>query len=130
MALIRWSGIEEGKTDRGQGLALLSVNLTSSLTYHSMASPTQKSYYSGSYARCLIRSNTAIWLVQCNVASAVCKSQLNSKEKTNLCTIHFLLAARFVTGDKSQDRISLQSAHSQQEWFQQMEAFTGTTYKF
>ena len=32
------------------------------------------------------------------------------KEKTNVRAIHFLVAARFVTADKSQDRISLHIA--------------------
>ena len=52
--------MEEGKSDRGQGLAPLSVNLTSSyISQHGMA-PTQKSYYSGSCERCLICCNATM----------------------------------------------------------------------
>ena len=41
-----------------------------------------------------------------------CTSQVNWKEETNLCAIHFLVAATFVTVDKSQERISLHNAPS------------------
>ena len=41
-----------------------------------------------------------------------CTSQVNWKEETNLCPIHFLVAAAFVTVDKSEERISLHSAQS------------------
>ena len=41
-----------------------------------------------------------------------CTSQVNWKEETNLCAIHFLVAATFVTVDKSQERICLHNAQS------------------
>ena len=110
--------MEEGKSDRGQGLAPLSVNLTSSyisqhgITYAEIL--LQRKLRKMSH---MLQRNNGWCIATLHMSCVHCASQLISKEKTNLCAIHFLVGARFVqtwfvTVDKSQDRISLHSTQS------------------
>ena len=87
---------KEGKDKRGQGLAVVSVNLTSWVgsppaRHAGFLEITRITWSEEDLG--IFLDNTCMF--EPNVAPAVSR-QLDSKEKTNLCAIYFLVQAPFV----------------------------------